>query len=147
MAAAGLVVLAGVAVAVTAYTLGRSSGKSTATLEQTIACTNIRREHDVWTQGVKQLDALQNLNSSIFEVTFEDLAEDAEAFYKAVSGYPDQPSKKLAADVAGYRYELSLLRLESQLQGHVSLEGLLKTVEAFQTVETSYLEYMRTACA
>lgn len=145
-------VLAGIGV-LTAWQLGWTIADNTAEAalspETQIECTAIRREFQAWDRDVPRLQTMVSTSNPRDVVRYEinALRDDGQAFLKAATDYPDQPSKELAAAIAGYNVELGMVSLQHQLTGGTFEEPQRqKAIQAAITVEAAYKTFAKQTC-
>lgn len=117
-----------------------------------VECDDIRREFGAWDKDVTRLDSMvksggSSTNRAVTRHELDRLKEAGDAFLKTASGRQDQPAKELAAAVATYNYELSMVSLQHQLGGGVFEEPQRqKAIKAAVTVEQAYRTFSTKTC-
>ncbi|KAB1111979.1 hypothetical protein [Micromonospora aurantiaca (nom. illeg.)] len=159
-----LAVAAGVAViviAVVAFALGRGGSDptpraavatsaaavatpSTRSAADQVECTNIDRAHNAWAGlGLPSTAAdVKALN----EVTVKMAMDDGDSYLDAVKGYNDQPSKDLAAAIAGYNFELSVVNAQVVIGSGVDDEQAAAVEAAVAKVADKYQAWRSARC-
>lgn len=117
--------------------------------ETQIECTSIRREHEAWDRTSAQW--ITTIDRDPAGVTtrygFDQLHEAGQAYLKAVTGYPDQPSKEHAVAVAQYNLDMGTVSLEHQLTGGTfSRPAFDKALASAAAVIGSYKTFMALTC-
>lgn len=114
--------------------------------EVQVQCTNIKHAYALWMKTTPRLHGLHEQNLAVAKMDAEKLNEDAEAFFKAVSGYKDEPSKKLSLAVGQYRVDLGLATLAPALGSAVDRETQLKAQQALKKADDSYTAFLALTC-
>lgn len=123
-----------------------SNSASVLAAEKQLECITVKREHENWNRSAGKL-LVMTPTAADNSLWFKQLKTDGDAYLKAVSGYPDQPSKELAVAVAQYNFDLGLVSLDHQLNGKYATEKLDKALESAKVVLTSYDSFNTRQCA
>lgn len=160
-----LAIAAGVAVivvAVVAFALGRSgsdpasraaaatstpaaAAPSTRPAADQVECTNIDRAHNAWA-GLSLPSTAADVKA-LNEVTVKMAMDDGDSYLDAVKGYNDQPSKELAAAIAGYNFELSVVNAQVVIGSGVDDEQATAVEAAVAKVADKYQAWRTATCS
>lgn len=151
------VALAVVAVALTAYLLGRGGGSDTAEGSSPsavaatglpaavqIECANVDRARLAWVQG-QTLHTTEDA-AAARKIDVEMAMDDTTAYLRAVEGYADQPAKALVSAIAQYNVELSLLNAELTITGKGSEGAAMSVAVAARKVHDAYSAWQNETC-
>ncbi|MEV7265591.1 hypothetical protein AB0N38_18740 [Micromonospora aurantiaca] len=159
-----LAIAAGVAVivvAVAAFALGRggsgptpraaaatsapAASASTRSAADQVECTNIDRAHNAWA-GLSLPSTAADVKA-LNEVTVKMAMDDGDSYLDAVRGYNDQPSKDLAAAIAGYNFELSVVNAQVVIGSGVDDEQAAAVEAAVAKVADKYQAWRAATCS
>lgn len=119
---------------------------ATTSVERQVECTTVKREYDAWRKadGLGELDRLRKLGASF---ATKNALEEGRALAKAVTGYPDQPSKALAVAVATYNAEVSMLNLQAVAANDYDDESYQKAMAAQGDVNVAFNNFWSAICS
>src|SRR5688572_7347770 len=98
-----------------AQPVGNASSSDGKPAEMQIQCANIRHAYTLWSKGRHDLETLPHISTVAANFGAKRLMEEGKKFLDATSGHKDQPSKNLAAAVAGYNVEIGFVQLGLQI--------------------------------
>jgi len=110
-----------------------------------IECANIERAYNAWNDTALRLrTAYQFTYANRIELATE--MDDQQALHQAVSGYDDQPAKALAAAVALFGAELSVLNAQVVITDDAEPEQAEKVARARAKVIQEYRAWRAATC-
>lgn len=123
-----------------------ATATTTASVEQQLQCTTIKREYDAWHKaaGLENIDRLRGKATSI---ATKNAVEEAEALQKAIDGYKDKPTLELAVAVGNYSFELGLLNLQATASGDYRDVNYQDTMAARGNVYTAFNNFWAKTCS
>ena len=109
-----------------------------------VECVNVQRAFTAW-DGPYRLKTAEEF-AKFNEVDAISEVKAQEEFLAAVSGYSDQPSKKLRVALAGLGVELGMLNINITIGGEVQPGQPEKTATAVENVHRDYAAWKTAIC-
>ncbi|MET8908410.1 hypothetical protein [Micromonospora sp. NPDC004551] len=117
---------------------------STRSAADQVECTNIDRAHNAWA-GLSLPSTAADVKV-LNEVTIKMAMDDGDSYLDAVKGYNDQPSKELAAAIAGYNFELSVVNAQVVIGSGVEDDQAAAVEAAVAKVADKYQAWHAAIC-
>lgn len=151
-----------IAIAVAAYALGRggadpapraaaaasapaASALTVRPAAMQIECTNIDRAHNAWA-GLS-LPSTAGDVKALNEVTVKMAMDDGDDYLDEVKGYSDQAALDLAAAIASYNFELSVVNAQVVIGSGADEEQAAAVEAAVAKVAEKYQAWRTSACS
>lgn len=120
-----------------------SSSTASTPKPNAIECANIDRAYNSWANGrLRDMYAYEGAT----EVDVRAEVDDQKELLEAVSGYPGQPARELAAAVARFGSELAVLNAEQTITGSISIDQAAIVANEQKKLRAAYAKWKAATC-
>lgn len=109
-----------------------------------VECVNVERAYTAWSRGA--IGAGTNA-ANLNDLTVKMAMDDGKSFLDDVTGYPDQASKALAAAVADYNYQLSIVNVGVTISGEADQDAVHDAIASTAKIQSAYDTFKSGTCA